>query len=49
VVEPENHQSVRIRKDSLVEREALSCLIDALIYGDLLARSFANRVLESEE
>jgi hypothetical protein len=49
VVEAEDHKNVRVVEDSLVDRELLSCLIDALVDGDGMVCGLADEILKSEE
>ena len=48
VVQAENHQRVRVRKDSLIDRELVPCLVDALVNSHGMIGRLAHDLLESE-
>ena len=48
VVQAEDHQRVRVRKDSLIDRELVPRLVDALVNGHRMTGRLAHDLLEGE-
>ena len=48
VVQAENHQRVRVGKDSLIDRELVPCLVDALVNSHRMIGRLTHDLLESE-
>ena len=48
VVQAEHHQRVRVCKNSLIDREFVPCLVDALVDGHRMTGRLAHDLLERE-
>ena len=48
VVQAENHQRVRVCKNSLIDRELVPCLVDALVNSHWMISRLTHDLLESE-
>ena len=49
MVETEDHQRVGVVENALVNREFLSCLVDALVDGDGMSGDLADEVLKAQQ